>query len=139
MQWVPTTFRRLPSMPTWGADGGEWLALDGGAGSDSATVDPTGKFAYVANVTSNNVSAFTINASTGALTAVSGSPFSTGGTGSVSVTLDLSGRFAFVANNGSNNVSAFTIDASTGALAAVGLPVPAGATPISVITTGKIQ
>ena len=33
------------------------------------------QFAYVANFRSNNVSGYTINPSTGALTAISGSPF----------------------------------------------------------------
>ena len=41
-------------------------------------VDPTGKFLYVVNGGSSTVSAYTINASTGALTPVSGSPFDTG-------------------------------------------------------------
>ena len=38
-------------------------------------VDPTGKFAYVANFGDDNVSAYTIDASSGALTPVTGSPF----------------------------------------------------------------
>jgi hypothetical protein len=41
-------------------------------------VPPTPKFACVANGTSNNVSAYTINASTGALTVVTGSPGAAG-------------------------------------------------------------
>jgi 6-phosphogluconolactonase len=44
-------------------------------------VDPTGKFAYVANVgfnSSGDVSAYTINATNGALKQVKGSPFSAG-------------------------------------------------------------
>jgi DNA-binding beta-propeller fold protein YncE len=41
-------------------------------------VDPTGKFAYVANYGAGNVSGFAINSTTGALTAVSGSPFAAG-------------------------------------------------------------
>lgn len=41
----------------------------------SVAVDPSGKFAYVANNGSSDVSAFTINTATGALTAVVGSPF----------------------------------------------------------------
>ena len=40
-------------------------------------VAPTGKFAYVANQISNNVSAYTVNAKSGALTPVAGSPFGT--------------------------------------------------------------
>ena len=42
------------------------------------TVTGAGKFVYVANHGTANVSGYTINASTGALTAISGSPFSSG-------------------------------------------------------------
>ncbi len=42
------------------------------------TVDPSGRFAYVANLDGDDVSAFTINSSTGALSAVAGSPFAAG-------------------------------------------------------------
>jgi 6-phosphogluconolactonase (cycloisomerase 2 family) len=41
-------------------------------------VDPSGKFAYAANYGSANVSAYAINGTTGALTAVAGSPFVAG-------------------------------------------------------------
>jgi len=103
--------------------------------SRSITVDPSGRFAYVANSMSNNVSAYTIDATSGALTAVTGSPFAAE-TGPASVTVDPSGRFAYVANGdlgGSNNVSAYTIDAATGALTLVaGSPFAAGTGPLSV-------
>jgi len=41
-------------------------------------VDGTGKFVYVANSDSNNVSGYEIDPATGALTQVPGSPFGTG-------------------------------------------------------------
>jgi hypothetical protein len=44
----------------------------------SVAVDPSGKFAYVANDGSNNVSAYTIDSTTGALTQLSNSPFPAG-------------------------------------------------------------
>lgn len=40
-----------------------------GLDPESVTVDPSGKFAYVANV-GGDVSAYTINATTGALTSI---------------------------------------------------------------------
>ncbi|MGA9272262.1 MAG: beta-propeller fold lactonase family protein, partial [Candidatus Cybelea sp.] len=40
-------------------------------------IDPKGKFVYVTNLSSNNVSAYTINVTTGALHSVAGSPFAT--------------------------------------------------------------
>jgi DNA-binding beta-propeller fold protein YncE len=54
----------------------------------SVAVDPTGKFAYVANIDSNDVSGFAIDPTTGALTAISGSPFFAGsGSGPVSIAI----------------------------------------------------
>ncbi len=91
-----------------------------GTNPDSVTVDPSGRFAYVANfcVSGNDcsvgtVSAYTINSSTGALRAVAGSPFAAGN-GPGSVTVDPSGRFAYVANSGDNTVSAYTSTAPRG-------------------------
>ena len=63
-----------------------WLVLLLSAcGIGATTPTATPKFAYVANQGSANVSAYTINGTTGALTAVTGSPF-TAGTGPSSVT-----------------------------------------------------
>jgi 6-phosphogluconolactonase len=42
------------------------------------TIDSSGKFAYIANVNSNNVSGFSIDSATGALTSIAGSPFADG-------------------------------------------------------------
>src|SRR5262249_44333261 len=56
----------------------------------SAAVDPSGKFLYVANFAfpaPGNVSGYTINSSSGALTAIPGSPFATGGIGPISVAI----------------------------------------------------
>ncbi len=110
-----------------------------GSGPGSVTVDPSGRFAYVANSGDNTVSAYDINSSTGALSAVAGSPFAAGITPH-SVTVDPSGRFAYVANFcvsandcSVGSVSAYTINSSTGALSAVaGSPFAAGDDPQSV-------
>jgi 6-phosphogluconolactonase len=88
--------------------------------SNSVAVDPSGKFAYVVNASDtqasfNNVSGYTMNPSSGALTAIAGSPFAAG-TIPHSVAVDPSGKFAYVANAVDNNVSGYTIDPSTGAL-----------------------
>jgi 6-phosphogluconolactonase (cycloisomerase 2 family) len=86
----------------------------------------------VANYGDGTFSAYTINASSGALTPVSGSPF-TAGVQPESVTVDLTGKFAYVANQG-GTVSAYSIDASSGALSAIsGSPFPAGTTPFSIV------
>jgi DNA-binding beta-propeller fold protein YncE len=49
-----------------------------GSMPESIAVDPSGKFAYVGNKSSNNISAYTIDGSTGILAAVPGSPFAAG-------------------------------------------------------------
>ncbi|HET6465551.1 MAG TPA: beta-propeller fold lactonase family protein, partial [Nitrospiria bacterium] len=48
-----------------------------GTSPNAVTVDPSAQFVYVAN-SSSNVSAYTIDQTTGALTDVSGSPFTAG-------------------------------------------------------------
>ena len=79
-----------------------------------------------------NVSAYTINATNGALTQVAGSPFPAGSL-PFYVVVDPMGRFVYVANADSNNVSAYTINASTGALTPVaGSPFGAGTEPLGV-------
>jgi DNA-binding beta-propeller fold protein YncE len=105
---------------------------------DSVAVDPTGKFAYVANTgDANNVSAYRI-AADGALKPVPGSPFAAGSR-PVSVAVDPTGKFAYVANNLDNNVSAYSI-AANGALTQVpGSPFATGSRPVSMAVdpTGK--
>jgi 6-phosphogluconolactonase (cycloisomerase 2 family) len=76
------------------------------------------RFAYMMSSTSNAVSAYTIDATTGALTANASGPVATGA-GPLSVAVDLQGRFAVVANTNSSNLSVFKIDAGTGSLAPV--------------------
>lgn len=106
------------------------VQLEISSGTTPVTLAP--QFVLVANSGSNNVSAYTISPTSGALVAVSGSPFAAG-TSPTSVSTDLPGRFAFVANNGSNNISAFGINPTTGALSPVtGSPFTAGTGPQSV-------
>lgn len=91
---------------------------------------------YVANYGSSDISAYTVNLSTGALTAVSGSPFSMKATGPVALAADPKGRFLYSANAGSNDVSLFTIDVSTGALT-LQSTMAVGTTPSSVTAHPK--
>jgi 6-phosphogluconolactonase len=92
-----------------------------------------GLYAYVANMSSNSISAFAIDASTGALTPVADSPFASAGTTPVAAVVDPNGTYLYVANNASNNLSVYAIDASTGALSEVGEPVPTGNGPFAVL------
>src|SRR3984957_1293707 len=92
-----------------------------------------GRFAYVANQLSNDLSAYAIDSSTGFLTAVAGSPFAASGTAPVSLVVDPNGQFLYVADDGSNDVSVYSIDSATGALTPVGVPTPTGSGPDAVI------
>ena len=90
------------------------------------TVDPRNRFAYVTNLNDNNISVYTIDATSGALAPAS---LASAGTSPVAITLDSAGHFAYVANFGSDNVSVFAVDSATGALTPLGLPVAADAGP----------
>jgi 6-phosphogluconolactonase (cycloisomerase 2 family) len=50
-------------------------------------LDPSSSFLFVANKVDNTISVFSVNANTGALTAVSGSPFAAGGAGPTGIVL----------------------------------------------------
>jgi 6-phosphogluconolactonase len=84
------------------------------------------QFLYQTNTFSDNVSAYKMNASTGALTPVPGSPFATGH-GPQAISADPTGSFLYVLNDGfigaSGNdigsISAYTINAASGALTEV--------------------
>ncbi len=108
------------------------------------TVDPTGRFAYVANFGDNpgsggtqgtTVSQYLIDATTGALT-----PNGTATTGlnPYSIAIDPTGQYAYVTNQGAGTVSQFTINAN-GTLSALGTPVATGSKPyqVTIDPTGK--
>jgi 6-phosphogluconolactonase (cycloisomerase 2 family) len=104
----------------------------------SITVDPSGKYAYVANFGDGTVSQYTIGAG-GALTAMAKATVAAG-TNPYSVTVDPLGQYVYVANEGGNNISQYTIGTPSsltpGALTVMptATTVAAGAQPISVIT-----
>jgi len=110
------------------------------SGSGPMVIDPTGKFLYVGyqfvvvNVgIDGGLAAYTIDAASGALTAVPGSPFGVGGLPN-SVAIDASGRFLIVSifplGGGSSSLAVFSIDPGTGALTSV--PGSFGSTYVSV-------
>jgi len=109
-----------------------------GAGStpQQVTIDPSGKFALVANAGSINVSVYEINQTNGTLVEVTGSPFPSGGL-SQRVTVDPTGKFVFVPNAGTNDVSVYQLNSTTGDLTPVaGSPFAAGTGPKFVTTAG---
>jgi len=85
------------------------------------------------------ISAYTIDATTGALAEIAGSPFAAEG-GPFFVTVDPSGKFAYVASIGSDSVSAYAINAATGALSELtGSQYATGSSPTSIATARRIQ
>jgi 6-phosphogluconolactonase len=98
-----------------------------------------GRYAYVANETSNTISAYSIDASSGALTPIAGSPFAATGTTPVAVAVDPNGAYLYVANSGSNDVSVYSIDDTTGVLTAVGEPVGSGNGPFALLVDPSDQ
>src|SRR6516162_4702273 len=83
----------------------------------TCTTNPP-RFLYVANRGSGDVSAYTIDAASGNLTPVAGSPFATGGN-PVAIAVDPTGAYAYVANQSSSSISVFAIDRNSGALTPV--------------------
>ena len=78
-----------------------------------------GHWLYAANGGSNTVAGFSVDAATGALTPVPGSPFATSG-GPKGIAFSHDGRFLFV-GSGSNVITVYAVNASTGALTSTGL------------------
>jgi DNA-binding beta-propeller fold protein YncE len=103
------------------------------AAPESVAIDPSGRFAYVANTNNANgfgVQGYTIDLITGALTV--GSTFVAQGSPH-SVTVDPSGKFVYVAMEGGSNVWGYTIDPASGALTEMtSSPFPARPGPYSV-------
>jgi DNA-binding beta-propeller fold protein YncE len=117
--------------------------------TDSVTVDPFGKFAYVSSsgdywdTDFGSVVTYTINPTTGALTSTGGGISGTGTDSGYfdSVAVDPSGKFAYAADGGVsptggafgalNSVSMYTINGTTGALTSIGT-IATGTAPDSV-------
>jgi 6-phosphogluconolactonase (cycloisomerase 2 family) len=96
----------------------------------SLAFHPSGKYVYSSDVNNDEITALTLDPTTGALTPVAGSPFPTNSQNPIACAIDPAGHFLFVANANGANVSVFAIDASTGALTEVqGSPFQTGGGP----------
>jgi 6-phosphogluconolactonase len=90
-----------------------------GTGPRGVALDTTGSYVYVANTGSNNISAFTLTAASGKLTAVSGSPFASGGQLPIAFINENQKKYLAVINSGANGSSGnsdlqlFSFDATT--------------------------
>lgn len=89
-----------------------------------------GGFAFVTSAAENSVSAYSVDASTGALTSL-GAPVLAGlGPHAIANTIYTGSRYLYVVNSDSNDVSAFAADASNGTLVPVpGSPFTTGSKP----------
>lgn len=108
----------------------------GGSGPIALATSPPGRFVYVANGTSNTVTAFQVETS-GLLTQVAPAgpgtnPISASGTGPTALAMSSNGQFLYVTNGASNTVTAFQV-ATSGLLTLVP---PTGSNPNPVSTGG---
>jgi uncharacterized repeat protein (TIGR01451 family) len=106
--------------PTGGSgDGGIFFSA-----AQRAAVCAVGSFLYVANQGSNNISVFSINPATGALTTAAGSPFAVPGSGDISIDCTPDGQFLLAAS--SNNIAVFSRGADGSLTPVLGSPFAAG-------------
>jgi 6-phosphogluconolactonase (cycloisomerase 2 family) len=114
-----------------------------GLGPVAMVMEPTGKFLFVADQQSNQISEFKISTGTGVLAPNSQTTISTGanpawlafraGTSTIATTsgtLD----FLYVANLGSSTISVFSFDSTVGVLGQVRAPVSTGGQPSAIAT-----
>jgi DNA-binding beta-propeller fold protein YncE len=114
--------------PTSGALKAVGVPVAAGDNPVSAAATPGGKFLYVANSRSDNVTAYHITPATGTL-----NPLGSVAAGSnpQSIAVHPGGTAVYVANFNSNTISAYTIGA-TGALTPIGTPIATGTNPIAI-------
>ena len=98
-----------------------WITLLAGVIACGHALAQESQFAYVASTNSETLLGFRIDAVTGDLTPVPGSPFATGQLGNHSVVIDQAGRFVYVIS-GEDNVIGYKIEPFTGRLT----PIPGG-------------
>ena len=114
-----------PSGALSAISGSPWLGPENSYEGGLA-VDPSGKFLYAAALASPELAGFTIDKSSGALTAIAGSPFSVG-TGPTQPVIDQSGRFLYVSDilDPQGGILGFSINPTSGVLTPLsGSPFP---------------
>lgn len=107
----------------------------GGNEPRALVVEPTGKFLYVLNVLSQNISTFSIDPTSGVLTHVA---LTSTGADPVSMSVDPSGLFLYVTNSSAGTISAYKLNPSTGALSAP-TATAVGGQPFSVVANGALD
>ena len=106
-----------------------------GSGPNAAVIDPSGKYLLVTNTFTDNVSVFSIDAGSGALSEVANSPFFANANPS-EILIVPSAKFVYVTNPGIGMVTAFSF--SNGVLTPVaGSPFPSGAGASGLVVDGS--
>lgn len=103
-----------------------------GSGPRHFAFHPTGKFAYVCNELTSEVTAFTYDSQRGALEEIhtlSTLPEPVKGNSTAEIQVHPSGKFVYVSNRGHDSLAIFTIDQATGKLTAAGHTKTGGKTP----------
>jgi 6-phosphogluconolactonase len=103
------------------------------------TIDPRGKFLYVANFTSSTVGAYAIDTSTGTPVGSVGSASTATDTSPTCVTIEPAlGIYLYTSNNLASDVSAMKLNASTGGLAQVqNTPFPSNGLPTCAVAVAN--
>lgn len=111
---------------------GSPFMADGAPGGDySLAVSPNGKFLFATEENVTVIHVYSINATTGALTEISSSPFQTGASNQ-GLNVTANGKFLIVGEGAAAAVAVYTI-ASNGTLTAVsGSPFAASAAPLNI-------
>jgi len=99
----------------------------GGTGARQVSLTPDGRYLFALDTTSHDVASFAVNAATGALTPLAGSPLGTGSSDDgTALTVTSDGGHVYAAN-AEHSISGFNIDPASGALsAAPGSPYATG-------------
>ena len=137
------TISTYSSDPATGKLSAVGTPMPSGVAPQAVAVSRHGDVAFVASAgatpmtTAGTVSAYAINASTGALSGIGGSLPT--GKGPSSLAADRTGRFLYVANAYDATISGYAVDLISGALTVNGAPTPVSFNPIGVVVdpTGR--
>ncbi|QDU69134.1 beta-propeller fold lactonase family protein [Engelhardtia mirabilis] len=100
-----------------------------GAVPRGATIDPTGRFYYIANSLDGTLSQYALDPASGQMSPLV-PPTVTTGAAPFAVAADPTGRFIYVVNQAGNTISGYAITPQTGVLTAIaGSPFATGAKP----------
>lgn len=111
-----------------------FAATPPGGGPRHFAFHPSGKYAYVCNELTSGITAFSYDASKGALTTLQTlstlpADYNKPGNSTAEIQVHPSGKFVYVSNRGHNSLAIFAIDEATGKLTAVGHESTGGKTP----------